>query len=220
MADEAHIPTRGPEHNGAADYYQILGVERGADANAIVRAYKLLARQLHPDKNLSDPKGAADRFQRVSEAYTVINDAARREIYDEKRDSWLWSRMTSDERVARGREIHLAEEAAAEAEAERTRELERRRQLAAVEAATKAAGKGRLEAHEQQRAQAKAAEAEAVEALRLKRQKRREKKAKAAAAAAEGERAPSDGGLAVEAEAGAVASGEALADEQAGADGE
>lgn len=62
------------------DFYEILGVPRNADADAIQRAYRKLARQYHPDIN-SDP-GAEERFKDLSEAYDVLSDPNTRARYD------------------------------------------------------------------------------------------------------------------------------------------
>ena len=61
-------------------YYEILGVERNADDAAIKRAFRKLAQQWHPD--VSNEHGAADRFKEINEAYQVLSDPKRRQIYD------------------------------------------------------------------------------------------------------------------------------------------
>ncbi len=66
------------------DYYAALGVKKDADAAEIKKAYRKLARELHPDKNPGDDKAEA-RFKDVSEAYDVLSDDARRKEYDEMR---------------------------------------------------------------------------------------------------------------------------------------
>ncbi len=66
------------------DYYKTLGVPKDADAATIKKAYRKLARELHPDTN-PDPK-AADRFKAVSEANDVLSDADKRKEYDETRE--------------------------------------------------------------------------------------------------------------------------------------
>src|ERR1700754_4990055 len=66
------------------DYYKSLGVAKDADAAAIKKAYRKLARELHPDKNPDDAKAEA-RFKEVSEAYDVLSDDERRKEYDEMR---------------------------------------------------------------------------------------------------------------------------------------
>ncbi|MEI6108551.1 MAG: DnaJ C-terminal domain-containing protein [Actinomycetes bacterium] len=66
------------------DYYKILGVPKDADAPAIKKAYRKLAKDLHPDKNAGDKK-IEDKFKAVSEAYDVVSDPKRRAEYDEAR---------------------------------------------------------------------------------------------------------------------------------------
>lgn len=64
----------------ARDYYDVLGVPRDADADALQRAYRQQARKHHPDV-AKDP-GAEDRFKEVNEAYQVLSDPATRARYD------------------------------------------------------------------------------------------------------------------------------------------
>jgi molecular chaperone DnaJ len=66
------------------DYYKILGVAKTATDKEITRAYRKLAKQLHPDANPNDPS-AESRFKDVSAAYDVLGDAAKRKDYDEVR---------------------------------------------------------------------------------------------------------------------------------------
>src|ERR1700741_5340173 len=63
------------------DLYIVLGIERGAAAGEIKRAYKRLARRLHPDINPGD-REAADRFRQVLDAYETLMDPDRRRRYD------------------------------------------------------------------------------------------------------------------------------------------
>ena len=63
------------------DYYQALGVERGADAGEIKAAYRRLAFAHHPDRNPGDA-GAEEKFKEVSVAYAVLGDEDKREKYD------------------------------------------------------------------------------------------------------------------------------------------
>jgi len=65
------------------DLYRILGVSETADADEITRAYRLLARQHHPDVS---PAEDAHAFRRIREAYEVLSDEARRRDYDAGRD--------------------------------------------------------------------------------------------------------------------------------------
>jgi molecular chaperone DnaJ len=64
-----------------SDYYQLLGVDRGAGSEEIKRAYRRLARQYHPDLNGNDPE-AAERFKEISKAYSVLSDPDKRQRYD------------------------------------------------------------------------------------------------------------------------------------------
>jgi DnaJ-class molecular chaperone len=64
-----------------ADYYETLGVERDASAAEVKRAFRRLARELHPDVNDHDPK-AEEKFKAAAEAYEVLSDPERRRTYD------------------------------------------------------------------------------------------------------------------------------------------
>ena len=63
------------------DYYQTLGVSRGADEGEIKKAYRRLARQYHPDMNKGDKK-SEEKFKDISEAYSVLSDKEKRKQYD------------------------------------------------------------------------------------------------------------------------------------------
>jgi molecular chaperone DnaJ len=63
------------------DYYEVLGVPRDADDTTIKKAFRRLARELHPDVNKHDPD-AEDKFKEAAEAYEVLSDSERRATYD------------------------------------------------------------------------------------------------------------------------------------------
>ncbi|MEM0986590.1 MAG: molecular chaperone DnaJ [Pseudomonadota bacterium] len=63
------------------DYYEILGVDRGADDKALKSAYRKLALKYHPDQNPGDPEAEA-QFKQVGEAYAILSDAEKRAAYD------------------------------------------------------------------------------------------------------------------------------------------
>lgn len=63
------------------DFYSVLGVSRNVTADEMKKAYRKLAMQYHPDKNPGDKK-AEDRFKEISEAYDVLSDPQKREMYD------------------------------------------------------------------------------------------------------------------------------------------
>jgi curved DNA-binding protein len=68
------------------DYYEVLGVPRDADQDAIRRAYRKLAREYHPD--LNSDSDAEERFKELGEAYEVLSDADKRERYDRLGARW------------------------------------------------------------------------------------------------------------------------------------
>ena len=67
------------------DYYQVLGVSRGASDDEIKKAYRKLALKYHPDKNKQP--GAEERFKEIAEAYEVLSDRDKRAAFDRYGDS-------------------------------------------------------------------------------------------------------------------------------------
>jgi molecular chaperone DnaJ len=66
---------------GRRDPYEVLGVQRDADETQIKKAFRKLARELHPDVNRHDPN-AEEKFKEAAEAYEILSDAERRAVYD------------------------------------------------------------------------------------------------------------------------------------------
>jgi molecular chaperone DnaJ len=64
------------------DYYEVLGVERGASEAELKKAYRRLAMKYHPDRN-PDDKAAEEKFKEANEAYEVLSDASKRSAYDQ-----------------------------------------------------------------------------------------------------------------------------------------
>jgi len=72
------------EKMGKPDYYELLGIEPGADIKEIKAAYRKMAFQFHPDRNASN-NDAAEKMKSVNEAYAVLSDPDKRRQYDELR---------------------------------------------------------------------------------------------------------------------------------------
>jgi len=75
----------------AKDYYQILGVARNATDDEIKTAYRKMALKFHPDRNKGD-KEAEQRFKEAAEAYEVLRDTEKRQLYDQYGEAGLKGR--------------------------------------------------------------------------------------------------------------------------------
>ena len=73
--------------SGYKDYFKVLGVDRGADADTIKRSFRSLARKYHPDVNPGN-RSAEARFKEVSEAYEVLSDPEKRRKYEQFGQYW------------------------------------------------------------------------------------------------------------------------------------
>jgi len=82
------------------DYYEILGLKKGATADEIKKAYRKLAVKFHPDKNPGDKK-AEDRFKEINEAYAVLSDPQKKSQYDQFGSTGFHQRY-SQEDIFRG----------------------------------------------------------------------------------------------------------------------
>jgi len=82
------------------DYYEVLGVKKGASVDEIKKAYRKLAVKYHPDKNPGD-KQAEDRFKEINEAYAVLSDPKKKEQFDQFGSSNFHQRF-SQEDIFRG----------------------------------------------------------------------------------------------------------------------
>jgi molecular chaperone DnaJ len=85
----------------ARDYYDVLGLKRGASQKEIKQAYRKLARKHHPDVNPGD-KGAEERFKEINQAYEVLNDTEKRKKYDRYGDRWEMAEAFEKARAQQG----------------------------------------------------------------------------------------------------------------------
>src|SRR5207249_12099655 len=85
----------------ARDYYDVLGLKRGASQKEIKQAYRKLARKHHPDVNPGD-KGAEERFKEINSAYEVLSDAEKRNKYDRYGERWEMAEAFEKARAQQG----------------------------------------------------------------------------------------------------------------------
>jgi curved DNA-binding protein len=84
------------------DYYKILGVDKAASVDDIKKAYRKLARKMHPDLNPND-KEAHQKFQQINEANEVLSDPEKRKKYDQYGKDWQHAEQFEQQRQSQGR---------------------------------------------------------------------------------------------------------------------
>eukprot|EP00451_Oxyrrhis_marina_P028781 CAMPEP_0204359662 /NCGR_PEP_ID=MMETSP0469-20131031/37433_1 /ASSEMBLY_ACC=CAM_ASM_000384 /TAXON_ID=2969 /ORGANISM="Oxyrrhis marina" /LENGTH=98 /DNA_ID=CAMNT_0051347743 /DNA_START=47 /DNA_END=340 /DNA_ORIENTATION=+ len=72
-----------------ADYYDLLGVPKDADEDTLKKAYRKMAIKWHPDKNPENKEAATEKFKKIAEAYEVLRDPQKRQIYDQYGEAGL-----------------------------------------------------------------------------------------------------------------------------------
>ncbi len=87
------------------DYYKILGVDKNASGDDIKKAYRKLARKMHPDLNPND-KEAHQKFQQINEANEVLSDPEKRKKYDQYGKDWQHAEQFEQQRQSQGRSQH------------------------------------------------------------------------------------------------------------------
>lgn len=75
------------------DYYKVLGIAKGATEDEVKKAYRKQALRFHPDKNKSP--GAEDKFKEIAEAYDVLSDAKKKDVYDRFGEEGNWTHHTA-----------------------------------------------------------------------------------------------------------------------------
>src|SRR6478752_6522083 len=85
------------------DYYKILGISKTASEEDIKKAYRKLARKLHPDLNPND-KEAHKKFQQINEANEVLSDPEKRKKYDQYGENWQHAEEFEQARQSRGQQ--------------------------------------------------------------------------------------------------------------------
>ncbi|ELP86883.1 hypothetical protein EIN_044410 [Entamoeba invadens IP1] len=79
------------------DFYQILGVGKSATENDLKKAYRKLALKWHPDRNPNNKEEATEKFKNIAEAYAVLSDPKKKEIYDRYGEDGLKAGMTGEQ---------------------------------------------------------------------------------------------------------------------------
>lgn len=79
------------------NYYEVLGIRKGASDKQIKQAYRKLARKYHPDVNSGD-KSAEEKFKKVNEAYEVLSDPDKRKKYDRYGEQWQYADQFEQQR--------------------------------------------------------------------------------------------------------------------------